>query len=273
MVDDYKEICEWVRRDGETVAPRGKPTHEILGATLVFTDLGAMLPVGIGRNLSTKIAVVEALSLIGGFCDPQLIRWASKGGFDAYMDQGNFHGGYGLRSKMQFVTMIQRLRADPDTRQAVVTLWDPLHDLFVSDAHDYPCTLSLQFMIRKGKLDMHVTMRSNDVWRGLAYDAFVFSQLQINVAQVLQRPVGVYYHHANSLHLYETDAELVDELGTQRATKTRRTGWDKALILSLGWESVQAEARNLVYGTPCLETRVAEQYDEILKEYRETVLG
>lgn len=49
---------------------------------------------------------------------------------------------------------------------------------------------------------MHVTMRSNDVFRGLPYDAWMFSNAQHAVAYALGVEVGAYYHTAFSLHAY-----------------------------------------------------------------------
>jgi thymidylate synthase len=114
---------------------------------------------------------------------------------------------------MQLVHAHRKLCDDPNTRQAVITLWD-----FELDnergKHDYPCTLSLHFMIRNHKLDLHVTMRSNDVWWGLAYDAFQFTQLQATLACSLGIGIGRYFHHANSLHVYERDFDKIESLHT-----------------------------------------------------------
>lgn len=254
MLEDYGRICSWVREEGAKVAPRGQETREILNASLEFTDPVRMLPVRCGRRVSENIAAVEALQLIGGFCDPQLIMQASGGRFAPFMDQGNFHGGYGLRTRMQIGPALERLRRDTDTRQAVVTMWDPLQDLFVTDAHDYPCTISLQFMIRDGALDLHVHMRSNDVWKGLAYDGFVFTRLQLQAAHCLELPVGRYFHHAASLHLYKENyydvGSLVQPLLPARADPWHwgPITWDDRAFGHRHWVDHQVTARALAYG-------------------------
>jgi thymidylate synthase len=106
--------------------------------------------------------------------------------------------------------VVSQLAADPTTRQAVLTIWrrdDLFHD------GDKPCTLTIQFLIRNERLHMVVNMRSNDVWLGLAYDAFVFSQLhwtvlnQLNVHHLPNLLLGTYRHHAASLHLYARDLD------------------------------------------------------------------
>jgi thymidylate synthase len=49
---------------------------------------------------------------------------------------------------------------------------------------------------------MAVLMRSNDLWYGFCNDQFCFSNLQMDIADVLQLEVGTYYHFAHNMHLY-----------------------------------------------------------------------
>jgi hypothetical protein len=92
----------------------------------------------------------------------------------------------------------------------VVTLWNPVMDN-VENKRDYPCTIGFQFLIRGEKLLMITQMRSNDVWLGLAYDAFQFTQLQLTLARMLGVEPGHYVHRAASLHIYERDLEAINE--------------------------------------------------------------
>ena len=126
-------------------------------------------------------------------------------------DNGLFHGAYGLRTDGQYEKVIERLKNDPDTRQAVVTIWDPKLDL-LPQKRDYPCTILHQFRIRDNKLNMTVFMRSNDVWLGAAYDFFQFTRVQLAMANVLGIEPGKYTHHVGSLHIYEQHYEAADKL-------------------------------------------------------------
>jgi thymidylate synthase len=220
MVNDYHYLVQHVRDDGDVVAPRGLKTYDV-GPTLIeFDDPTQSLAVGVGRRLSTNIAAVEAAMLVGGFCDeallarvaPQLLDYADEThGPPGQLPVRRLHGAYGRRIGGQLGTAIQKIKFDQSTRRAVITLWDPWLDN-LAGMHDYPCTVALQLIVRDGKLDLHVTMRSSDVWRGLPYDVFQFSQLQLTAATLLALPVGTYYHMAWSLHLYETDLAAVDEM-------------------------------------------------------------
>ena len=213
----YHTVLEWILECGEHAAPRGMNTKEILDASIVLTDPTRGLPIYCGRKVDSHIAAAEALQVIGGFSDPRLL----PDSFDDFKDGGIFHGAYGPRTRMQMPTIIRRLSQDRDTRQAVVTVWDPLHDC-QDGLKDYPCTVALQFIIRKDKLQLHTHMRSNDAWRGLAYDVFQFTQLQLAVAAVLGILPGPYHHHATSLHLYEADWEKAEICRTSKVTEDWR---------------------------------------------------
>lgn len=69
-------------------------------------------------------------------------------------------------------------------------------------ARDVACASSLQFLLRNGRLDALLHMRSNDAFWGLPYDVFLFTMLQELLAAELGLELGVYYHSVGSLHLY-----------------------------------------------------------------------
>jgi thymidylate synthase len=115
-------------------------------------------------------------------------------------------GAYGPRifggnGRTQYSTVIEHLRNRKDTRQAVIQIFDA-KDL---GGKDVPCTCTLQFMARGGKLHMLTQMRSNDVYLGLPHDVFAFTLLQEIVARTLSHEVGLYHHAVGSLHLYESN--------------------------------------------------------------------
>lgn len=207
----YTTVAREVMSRGEVSAPRGLKTMEVLDATLVVSDAHDLLPVGTGRKINTGLAALEALQLIGGYSDPvQLGRVTAN--MAKYEDLGQFHGAYGPRVRPQLPAAVARLIEDDASRRAYISIWDPLRDLYVHGMKNYPCTTALQFLIRRDRLVLQVTMRANDVWHGLATDAFVFGQLQCTVANVLGIEVGEYRHHANSLHVYEPQWGAVEEL-------------------------------------------------------------
>lgn len=207
----YPELLRWLRDYGEVVAPRGMATRELVGVTVALTP-HYPLATGITRGISLQLISVEALQLIAGLSYPQRTVAAAPD-MARFLDGEAFHGAYGPRLCAQLTAAVKVLEHDPDSRQALMTIWDPVQDLFNPRvARDQPCTALLHLLIRNHKLVLHTTMRSNDAWWGFPHDIGQFTQLQLAVARILGLEAGLYYHHADSFHLYERDLERIDEL-------------------------------------------------------------
>lgn len=116
--------------------------------------------------------------------------------------------------KNQLTALIQLLKIDPNTRQAILTMWDSgdLIHTILKDHKDLPCTLSLIFFVRNNKLHLVTTMRSNDAWLGLPYDVFCFTTLQRIIAVELGLGLGTYIHQAGSEHIYSRNQEKIDQI-------------------------------------------------------------
>ena len=121
---------------------------------------------------------------------------------------GNVNSNYGWQwqrnikntNLSQIDWVIKLLKQYPITRQAAISIYDMKEAN--SYATDTPCTYAVQFTIVHGKLDMCVTMRSNDLWYGFCNDQYCFSKLQKMVSDELNIKPGVYYHFAHNMHLY-----------------------------------------------------------------------
>lgn len=212
----YGEVIDAVRRGGVRRDSRNGVTYDLPDVTISLESPLNALPLACGRKPSQRIAAAEALQLIGGFSAPEWLCRVAPG-FDRYREANQqFWGAYGNRltssGVRQLEQVIAKLRSAPDTRQAVITLWDPLLDN-VAGKRDYPCTVALNFR-RSGtryrqhnRLDAQVLMRSNDVWLGLPYDMFQFTQLQLTLCNVLGLDPGTYTHTAWSMHMYLSNME------------------------------------------------------------------
>lgn len=255
MTEGYLAAVRHVLEDGTDVAPRGKHTREVLGFQLVLTDPTRALAVGTGRKLHPGVAAAEALQLVGGFSDPAAMRQVSPH-FEKFLDGGVLHAPYGVRVLPQLQRVVERLRLDPTTRQAVVSIWDPVQDLLVDGSRDYPCTTHLQFMCRERffdaggegpeielALDCHVSMRANDAWHGFPYDVFQFAFLQCTLANVLGVGYGRYFHHATSFHLYDKQLDAAAALAPQPHVSRQTFG-----IAATSVAEAVVRARALFYG-------------------------
>lgn len=131
-------------------------------------------------------------------------------------------------SKYQNVTdqlrfVIEKFKEDIQTREAVITIHDPVADDFNGVGADFsspllktkdtPCTRSIHFMIVDGKMNCYVDMRSNDlIWGLSAVNVFNFTLMQEYVAAIVGVPVGKYYHKADNLHVYEDFIPMIKEI-------------------------------------------------------------
>ena len=137
---------------------------------------------------------IEALGDIYGKIPEIWKRMANSSG----MVNSNY--GWQWERHNQLYKVIDMLKKNPETRQAAISIYDGKE---IKDyAHDTPCTYAIQFTILHGRLDMCVTMRSNDLWYGFCNDQYCFSKLQKMVSDELNIEPGVYYHFAHNMHLY-----------------------------------------------------------------------
>ena len=117
-------------------------------------------------------------------------------------EYGNVNSNYGYqwKRKAQIDYVYEKLKKNPDTRHAAISIYDcKEHSKYKKDT---PCTYAVQFTIINNKLCMSVYMRSNDIWYGFCNDQYQFSSLQQMIADKLSIDVGWYYHHAHNMHLY-----------------------------------------------------------------------
>ena len=115
---------------------------------------------------------------------------------------GNVNSNYGWQAgrNHQIDYVVHLLKNELNTRQAAISILDMKeHECYT---HDTPCTYAIQFTIVHGRLDMCVTMRSNDLWYGFCNDQYQFSKFQELIAKELEINTGVYYHFAHNMHLY-----------------------------------------------------------------------
>ena len=112
----------------------------------------------------------------------------------------NSNYGWQWQRTDQLNHIIKLLKNNTDTRQAAISIYDAKEHIKYDN--DTPCTYAVQFTIVNKRLDMCVTMRSNDLWYGFCNDQYQFSKLQEMVSKQLNIETGVYYHFAHNMHLY-----------------------------------------------------------------------
>lgn len=202
-------------------ASRGD-TAEILGALVRIRDPRGRLsrtekkglPFGCLGELIWYLAESDKLSFIKHYL-PKYSKDAEP--------NGTLHGAYGPRMVGQLKNVIKLLQDRNSTRRAVVQIFDK-KDLR-KHYKEIPCTTTLQFFIRKKRLHMFTSMRSNDAFWGLPNDVFAFTMIQEIVARSLDVELGEYTHAVGSLHLYDR----IDDKDVRRdAQQFLEEGWQQS---------------------------------------------
>lgn len=173
------------------------------------------------RNANPFFHLMESLWMMNGANDLEFVRFFVKR-MEQFSDDGQtLNGAYGKRWRTyykhdQLHAVIKLLKEKPDTRRAVVAMWDGSRDAMNwSWSKDVPCNTHVYFALNpEGDLDMTVCNRSNDlIWGACGANAVHMSVLQEYVACGVGVPVGTYYQMTNNLHIYlETFGDNLDQL-------------------------------------------------------------
>ena len=209
----FYNLMDHVLKHGQRSTPRGIGTTELIAAKMVLSNPVDRVVPHESRKMNIAFGIAEFIAIMTGIEDIGYFTQFIKE-YDKFSSNGfTLDGAYGPRvvrenGQNQIVQIIELLRKDPESRRALVVIYD-WEDTFGGGGKNTPCTLNFQFLLRNNELDMITTMRSNDVVRGVTYDVFVFTMVHEFVARQLGVKVGEYHHHAGSLHVYDTDLDLL----------------------------------------------------------------
>ena len=217
VLDDLMKYPEY-----ET-SPRGLKVKESLNVGMVIKNPKLSCYDNEKRSSQYSYIAGELLWYFSGREDAKFISNFSKFWLDIQTPYGTANSAYGdLIFKKhenepisQWEWAYKSLVKDKDTRQAILHFNRPYHQHF--ENKDFVCTLNGVFHIRDNKLHFTVYMRSNDAILGLPTDVAFFTMLQEQMLKHL-KPVypelsmGSYTHIDSSLHIYENNFDLVNEM-------------------------------------------------------------
>ena len=192
------------------------------------------------REANPFFHLFESLWMLGGRNDVNFVkRYAAN--IATYSDDAvTFHSAYGHRWREHFgfdqiQLIVDELKRDPNSRRAVLSMWDARCDLNMKmgEMKDLPCNTAAYFDLRSGSLNMTVVNRSNDaIWGCYGANAVHFSVLLEYLANELGKPVGVYRQFSNNFHIY-VDREDTKRLMYKRDSmyEVRYTADDRYVML------------------------------------------
>ena len=226
-------VAQSVLTEGSSIEPTKGPAVELAGVILELTNPLARISRTESRGKLFS-CLGELMWYLAKSNDLAFIEYYISG-YRQSADGDEIFGGYGPRlfdwnGINQFKNVRGLLDKNPDSRRAVIQLfaaqdiWEPHKDV--------PCTCTLQFMIRDGRLNLITHMRSNDIFLGLPHDLFCFTMLQEIMARDLGVKIGTYKHMVGSLHLYCADVPEME------------------CFLGEGWQSTSALMPPMPTGNP-----------------------
>jgi thymidylate synthase len=206
--DVLRLVIEATLLHGKSISPRRGSARELTGILVELTNPRARLSRTETRGKPFS-CLGELCWYLSGTNTLEFIQYYIPK-YEHSADKDIVPTGYGPRllnwdGINQIANIIDLLRMYPESRRAVIQLLDAtdLADDLVSSSRDIPCTCTLQFLVRAGKLQMLTNMRSNDLILGLPHDVFCFTMLQEIIARSLSVGLGTYKHAVGSLHLYD----------------------------------------------------------------------
>jgi thymidylate synthase len=213
----FRSILKKIIEQGRISRPRNMAIRELNAFGFQLENPRARLIYDETRKMNLMFALGELLWYIRGSNKSKEIEYYNKK-YSNYSDDGNtLNGAYGRRifseelfDFSQWNACLNLLLKDPDTRQAVITIHNPI-DLN-SNSKDIPCTCYIQFLLRNNRLECIVNMRSNDIIWGTCYDVFSFTMMQELMANQLGIDIGPYNHFVGSMHLYDYHFDLAKQI-------------------------------------------------------------
>ena len=214
---EFRNIFLRLFASGELVSPRGLKVLEIenfeytLSPYVRFANFEA-------RKLNVDYIKKEFLWYLKGDRFDRSIEeharmWAGLVNTDGSINSN--YGQYIFGTDNQFDDALRVLVEDRDSRRASIMILNSVH--LKSVTPDVPCTYSLNFRIRRGRLNMTVRMRSQDAIFGMCNDAPTFSFIHEMMLHSLRRHYldlgyGEYHHSADSFHVYERHFKMLDQI-------------------------------------------------------------
>jgi len=227
---------------------------------------------------------IEAMWILAGYEEPDMVMHYNRFPMQFVNEHTRvLDGAYGprlvgddkkdtvdeMKYPNQLMTCAERLRENSDSRRAVCTISNPAVD-WDNASLDIPCTMTYQFLVRDGKLDMITNMRSNDLIKGFPNDTMEFQWIQEIMAGLVGCDLGTYYHIVGSLHIYDSDINIAKEIMKYDQNRPNLYKTVKPLDARLDVPTYNKAFKVLLR----FERKYREKTDEQVNDkYRELILG
>ena len=198
--EGWLAVSRAILDQGEEATWGGSPTREL-----------ALLTLAVERPDSRDALIAE----LG---DPDWLDWMHRNFFvhEEVPELGRARSyaqrlfDYGGGGHDQIAWVVERLRADPECRDATITTFEPL-----ADTTYIPCVSMLDFWLRNDAVELVVYAHSLDFGKKAYGNLVELAHLQEHVAGELGAGVGRLIVHVKTAHIYEPELRVMAELAAQ----------------------------------------------------------
>ncbi|MEK9184800.1 MAG: thymidylate synthase [Patescibacteria group bacterium] len=226
----YNNVLKKIMEEGVDRQGRNAVTRALFAIQMRF-DLREGFPAVTTKQLAFKAVKSELLWFLEGSNSDNRLKelnssertiWTDNAQADYWKPKAKFDGDlgriYGVQWRHwkkpdgaevdQIANLINKLKTDPNDRRLIVSAWNP-GELDVMALP--PCHMIFQFFVANGKLSLHMTQRSCDMFLGVPFNIASYALLLSMVAQV----VGFTPHECvltlNDAHIYHEHFDAVNE--------------------------------------------------------------
>ena len=226
----YLDVLNNILTNGVDVETRNGMTRKLFALQMRF-NLEEGFPAVTTKKLAFKAVTSELLWFIEGTGDENRLKelngtertiWTDNANADYWKPKAKFDGDlgrvYGVQWRHwrrpdgsevdQLKDVIDRIKSTPNDRRLIVTAWNPgeLEQMALP-----PCHMFFQFFVANGKLSLHMTQRSCDMFLGVPFNIASYALLLSMVAQVTGLKAYECVLTLNDAHIYHDHIEAVKE--------------------------------------------------------------
>jgi thymidylate synthase len=245
---NYLNLLREIREHGTDRVGRNGTTRGLFARELRFR-MSDGFPATTTKKLAFRSVSAELFWFMSGCSDNRVLQrlgceiWTPNANADYWTPKAKFDGDlgriYGVQWRNwrkpngetvdQLATVIERIKKDPNDRRLIVTAWNPgeLDDMALP-----PCHMMFQFYVADGKLSLHMTQRSCDMFLGVPFNIASYALMLHIVAQMTNLVPDELILTLGDVHIYHDHFDAVDEQLT-REPKTLPALWLNPSIKSL----------------------------------------
>jgi thymidylate synthase len=197
---------------GSRFGAESRDTLELPAYSFRITHPSASLIFSPARSIRLAYCLGSLIWSLNGSDNLEEIAYYNPRGREFSDDGVHLSGAFGKRllnydgQLNQIDYVVEQLKHDPATRRAVALILAPADN--ATKSREYPCAVSIQYLLRGGRLHSITYMRSQSAAMVLPYDVFLFCSIQCLIAQRIGVETGHYHHFSGSFHMYLDEINL-----------------------------------------------------------------